>query len=308
MYTRLLIALLCLTGCAHSPPAAPNTEGNAATPAGRGRIVQVINGELLTPTQAASTLQQYRVIYIGEQHNKASHHEVQRRVLEELVHGGAKPAIGLEMVSQAHQDVLDEWIGGDLTEAQLIRRLDWENTWGFPYELYGPLFRLAQEEQLPMVALNVPRALTKKLAKVGREGLDPEERAICPPLTSGNKRHRAYIKQFWEAHPGHTTFPLFYQAQLAWDEGMASAVDKALSKHDQIVVLAGKAHVEYALGIPSRARTEDHTFAIILPVTRGHLHRMSPHLRVLAYPKKVADFFWESDTDPHQGAQGHGHP
>jgi aminopeptidase N len=62
-------------------------------------------------------------------------------------------------------------------------------------------------------------------------------------------------------------FDFFYQSQLLWDETMSWSIDEFLRKNPdyQMVVLAGRGHLEYGAGIPKRTfRRNGENYAIVL--------------------------------------------
>jgi uncharacterized iron-regulated protein len=63
--------------------------------------------------------------------------------------------LGLEMFPRRAQPVLDRWVAGELTEAELLTQTEWSKVWGFDPSLYLPLFEFARMNRVPMVALNV---------------------------------------------------------------------------------------------------------------------------------------------------------
>ena len=300
---------ILLHGCAMLP-----TNSTAPIPLpspGEPRIVDTLTGEILTPGDMGSRLKHADIIYVGELHSSLSHHRVQRDLIVALIRAGTRPALGLEMVEAQHQKVLDRWVAGDLTESALRSLLDWQEGWGHDFSLYRDIFELARVHKIPLFALNAPRSLVRRVAKVGREGLTEEELRICPPLRSGTPEHRKYVRGFFQGHHGgHAhSFDRFYAAQLVWDEFMAARVGEALPQvKGPLVVLAGRGHIEFAHGIPSRVEaTFDSSFLVVLPVAPGHLSHYAKHLRRLSYPDKRADFFWEapaSSAGPHAKEPG----
>lgn len=261
------------------------------------RVVEAGSRRVLTPLEAIDDLAAQRVIYVAEHHGSPAHHAVQRLVVEGLVSRGLRPLLAVEWVERSRQAVLDRWIRGETTLAQLKEGLAWEERWGHAFEEVQPLFELARVHSLEILALNAPRELVRRVAKVGREGLTDEERAVCPPLTTGNRAHRAHLQAHYAHHPHGQAkgFERFYQAQLVWDERMAEGVSDALRSTRPVVVLAGAGHIAHGFGIPERVRGEgSERFRIVIAVPRGGMADQSTHLGYLAYPSRRGDLFWES--------------
>src|SRR5262249_22032376 len=127
------------------------------------------------------------------------------------------------------------------------------------FRLYAPIFRFAKEHGISMVALNAPEELTKKVAKVGLEGLTDSERAGLPAqFDKSDDGYRKRMQKIFKQHPESAggNFERFLEAQLVWDETMAEQAADYLMGHPNksMVVLAGRGHMEFGSGIPNRVR------------------------------------------------------
>src|SRR5689334_17691740 len=60
--------------------------------------------------------------------------------------------LALQAVRVDHQEVLDGVQSGSVAVGAMPAALDWENSWGFPFEAYAPLFALA-EKGVKLVAI-----------------------------------------------------------------------------------------------------------------------------------------------------------
>jgi uncharacterized iron-regulated protein len=204
----------------------------------------------------------------------------------------------MEMFQRPFQDVLDQYLAGKITEAQLVEQSEYEKRWGFPWENYAPLLRFAKTNQLPVLALNTPTEVTRKVARSGLESLTTDERRYIPPFSeirTDNAEYRQMVQKAYEQHHqvGHgnsTSFERFFTAQVLWDETMAEKIAQFLEANPdyQVVVLAGQGHIIYGYGIPSRVARR---------LGNGNLVQRSVLLSPLegtSSPtnKPVADFVW----------------
>ena len=228
----------------------------------RPGIYEVSSGERITREQLYTRLAEHRFIIVGESHDDAWHHEVQRDVYRGLtsVRGdSAKVLLGMEMVQRPYQEGLDKYVRGEIEQDALLEAIDWRERWGFPVEYYAPLWQHARATESRVIALNARRELTRRCAKVGLEGLTEEERASLPAeMDLTNTAHRAWIKEIFEGHGmpmDEETLQNFYEAQVIWDETMAETAVKAMSDQPEearMLVVAGTGHVINGWGIPSR--------------------------------------------------------
>ncbi|MEC4881938.1 MAG: ChaN family lipoprotein [Scytonema sp. PMC 1070.18] len=220
-----------------------------------------------------SALKNSNVVYLGETHNSKEDHEKQITIIQELYKQNHKIAIAMEMFQHPYQKIINQYLAGKLSEAELIEKSEYEKRWGFPWENYAPILRFAKYKKLPVIALNTPSEITHKVAREGLESLTPSERKLIPPLTeirTDNEKYRQRLQAIFQQHQsaGHgnsTDADRFFQAQVVWDETMADRIAKFVKANPnyQVVVLAGQGHIVYGHGIPSRVtrRINDKTFS-----------------------------------------------
>jgi uncharacterized iron-regulated protein len=202
-----------------------------------------------------------QVVYLGETHDNAADHEGQLDIIQALHQKNPRIAIALEMFQRPAQPLLNQYLAGTLTETQLQQQSEYDQRWGFPWEYYAPILRFAKAHQIPLIALNVPTEITRKVAKEGLESLTPDDRQWIPPdsqIRTDNAAYREMIREVYdEIHQGRSVssnFDRFFLAQVLWDETMAQGVADFLQAQPdrQVIVLAGDGHVVYGYGIPSR--------------------------------------------------------
>lgn len=240
-----------------------------------------------------------KVVYLGETHDNPEDHKAELEIVQKLHRQNRKIAIAMEMFQRPYQGVLDQYVAGKITEAQLVEQSEYEQRWGFPYSYYAPILRFAQENHLPVLALNTPTEVTRKVAKQGLESLTPSEREYIPPLAeirTDNPEYRQMVLAVFRehqqaAHASSTDFERFFTAQVLWDETMAEKIAQFLTHHPdyQVVVLVGQAHIVYGYGIPSRVarRLGSET------VQRSILINYS-ETDEFPTDKPVADYLWKS--------------
>lgn len=265
-------------------------------------IVRASDGASLAPEALFAELRQARLVFIGEQHDRAADHEVQRAIVEALSHVPAME-LGMEMFQQPFQAPLDAWSAGTIDEAQLLTQTEWDTRWRVDFALYRPILLVAREMHLPVIALNAPRELTRAIARGGLEGLSESERAGLPEMDTTDAEHRAFVMSLLGEHPGHgdsgmdpAMLERMYLAQLCWDETMGDRVARAFAQTDvastpvRMIVLAGRAHVERGLGIPRRAERRGTPHGVIvLPITAEELEPLR------AASPAAADYYWIID-------------
>ena len=225
------------------------------------------------------------VVIVGEQHDQASHHELERRVVASLAQSQPQLVVGLEMLTWNLQAPLGRYNEGDIDADALAAAVDWPHAWGFPFDLYKPIFVDGHRAGARFLALNAPRDLVRAVRRKGVDGLAPDELRALPDLDLGDAQHRAWFKGIFAAdgHPvSDSDVDSFYVAQVVWDESMADRTARALeSGAKQVVVIAGIGHVARGRGIPERVerRRPGATVLSIVPLSEVDAETVTSKLR-----------------------------
>lgn len=227
-------------------------------------------GQLLDLDGLIPELSRYQVVFVGEQHPRFDHHLNQLAIIRGLHAIHPELVIGVEFFQQPFQPYLDQYIAGELGVGEFLDKTEYYDRWIYDFRLYAPILEFAQENNIPILALNVPTELIQKVGREGLEGLSKEERAQLPAdIDRSNADYRERLKKVFENHPQHFgTFDTFYEAQLVWDESMAEGATHYLKDHPDthMVILAGNGHLAYGVGIPQRfsRRLDTVSVAIVL--------------------------------------------
>jgi uncharacterized iron-regulated protein len=239
------------------------------------RFFDLNQGHEFTASQILPKLKDKRIILVGEHHTTRSHHQAQLQVIRLLHEAGVQVAIGLEMFRSDNQKVLNRWISGDIDKTA-FQKIYYDN-WNFAWPLYGMIFEYARDEEIPMVGLNVPRDITRQVARDGFKSLSDEQKAKLSHITCRvDKEYMDYIRKAFGGHAhGNLNFNYFCEAQLVWDNAMAvSALDYLTTNPNAVmVILAGTGHVRKQ-AIPAQiSKRSDIPYAVMLPVVPGSIER-----------------------------------
>jgi uncharacterized iron-regulated protein len=217
-----------------------------------------------TQREIVRQLQAATVIYLGEIHDRAADRQQQLAIIQALLDFQPRVAIGMEMFQRPAQPILDRYLAGKITEAELRQQTEFDLRWGYSWDDYVSILRFAKTHRLPIIALNTPTEITRKVAKQGLESLTGDDLLYIPPISEIDRTNTKYQKIIWASYQQHAknasinskSFDRFYTAQLLWDETMAERIAKFVTNQpdDQILVLAGQAHITYGHGIPDRVR------------------------------------------------------
>jgi uncharacterized iron-regulated protein len=212
-----------------------------------------------------------RVVLVGELHNQKAHHDAQLKIIRAMAETGTSVAVGFEMFQAGSQSALDRWVSGQMARED-FQKIYYEN-WNFPWYLYRDLFDYARENKIPMVGLNVPRDITRQVARQGFSSLTDEQRGRLPEVACRvDKKYMAFIRRAFGAHAhGNLNFTYFCEAQLVWDTAMAVHAIRYLEAHPDttMVVITGSGHAR-KMGIPDQLRLRaDLPLTVILPEVPG---------------------------------------
>lgn len=223
--------------------------------------IDLCQGEPVAYAEMLADLAEARVVYLGERHTLARHHDTQLRILEDLAARGRRLVLGLEQLEAAHQATLDRFNQGQIDFAQLAAATGWPQRWR-NYQQYQPLLEAARTRNIPVVALNAPAELIRRVAREGgvdklpaeaRAGL-PVELQLCDPPYE--KLLGLQLMVHMAATPERLR-PMI-EAQIARDECMAHHLANYLRTEDganrMAVVLCGAGHAAYGLGMPARVQ------------------------------------------------------
>lgn len=273
---RALLVAVALAGCGPSLA----VHGTTPEPSDPMRIVALPSGTDLDEGAFLEALLGVRAIYVGERHDSELDHRAQAWVIERVASADPSLSVGLEMVQRPFQSALDEWTAGSIDDEALLTRVEWAERWRLDFALYRPLFVASRRAGGRLIALNAPREWTRPIARGGLEALDDVTRAALPELDLSSVAHRAMVAEALSGHPGHggeggmepAMLERFYVAQVVWDETMGEGVARALSAPHaphRMIVIAGRMHVQRALGIPRCAarRLPGLTSAVVLPLS-----------------------------------------
>ena len=210
-----------------------------------------------------------QVFFVGEHHDNPHHHANQLEVIRELHEKAEKPlAIGLEMFEAGYQEQLDDWVGGNLALDDFVRI--YQENWDEAWILYRDIFLYAREHQIPLIGLNVPRKVVRKVAQKGFGSLTSADLLELPRGVTCDvtPRYESFIKRVFGWHGGKKeSFTNFCEAQVLWDTSMALNLIKFNERHPEtkLVVLAGDGH-SWKPGIPRQiALRKDMPMAVFLP-------------------------------------------
>lgn len=270
--SAVVVAILgtCL---AHATAAQPREERsighNCLEPAAWYTITQS-GPRASSAREVLAEMSRREIVLLGEQHDDPAHHQWQLQTLAALHVMRPDMVIGFESFPRRAQPILDRWTAGELTARQFLELTEWNKVWNYPPELYLPLFHFARLNRIPIIALNVDRALTGAISQKGWDAVpDQLKEGVSRPAPASD----AYLDVLFEVYKQHAKDPKgkpapasrgdrafrhFVEAQLAWDRAMAEALANRLARSDSsrplVVGIVGSGHLRGGQGVPRQLR------------------------------------------------------
>ncbi len=102
------------------------------------------------------------VSYLGDFHTHDQNSRNLVRIIKTFLKNKSKFIIGLEMVHEEHQEYLDAFLKGFLTELEFLESINYSESWRFPWSHYKILFNYARENEIPIIALNSKGTLEQR--------------------------------------------------------------------------------------------------------------------------------------------------
>ena len=197
------------------------------------------------------------VLLLGEQHDAADHHAIERQAVEALVRQGKLAALAIEMAEEGQGTA---HLNESASEAQVQAALSW-NDKAWAWADYGPVVMAAVQAGVPVLGANLPRERMKDaMADVSLDVqlADPELEAQRQAVRDG---HCGLL-------PEAQIVPMT-RVQIARDRAMAQSVMKARSPGKTVLLIAGAGHTTKTLGVAQHLPTDVRVKSVQLAAGRN---------------------------------------
>lgn len=267
--TVLLILFMSVLVCLSASLAEDDKRSQTTPDAGwqPWHILETRTGRTIPFADWLKILEQYDIIYFGEEHHNSFHIQAAIKVLDQLVADGLEPTIGLEMFGWDGQTALDDYVSTSrLVTNEFLEQVRWKQNWGGAFEDYAPLVTFARDHHLSVRAMNPPKPLIRRVVQLGLEQAkqEPEWAAwgiLQDEIVDDLAYRERIVDQLKRCHGGtEDHFRTMYEASMVRDEGMAKTLvtrQKELrtdpSETRRIIVsYTGGGHIQYNLPVPKR--------------------------------------------------------
>lgn len=220
---------------------------------GTGVVLEGRSGQPASLANVVHSIAPGSIVLVGENHGVERHQRQQMALMYALRQAGHVVSVGMEFLSYPQQGALDRYRSGVLSEADFLAEVSWG---GFPFALYREQILFPEDQEGGVTwALNAPRSLTSRIARVGLSGLTPEETALLPPgFALGRDSYRRRFSEQMPHLPDPSALDRYFAAQCTWDDTMAWRISEWRASHpgQTLVVVVGEFHTRYGGGLGDR--------------------------------------------------------
>ena len=220
-----------------------------------GKVWDVRQQQFVSIEALKAQVREAHFVLLGETHDNPDHHLLQAELLSAAISSDRRPAVAFEMLDVSQQAQVDAALAASpSTPDTFAHAVDWARSGWPPFEIYRPIFEVALEGRLPIVAANLSREQARRTVKEGASALHPtlrERLAQDEPVP--DELLRAWREEMRSSHcdalPEAMIDPLVL-AQRARDVQLARRMEET-DDGDGAVLIAGAGHVRNDRGVPA---------------------------------------------------------
>ena len=243
---------------------------------GKVAVVNTSTQDFVSMDTLTSEMAKYDVIFVGEAHDHTVGHMIENQLLRNLYSKKMNLTVSFEMFERDTQAIVDAYLAGKITEEEFIKTSrPWPN---YPSD-YRPMLEFAKENNLPVVAANIPRRLAMAIGRGGLEGVKEEDKQwvakeLYAPEDDYQKRFFATMMGMGRSKDGKA-MPMMaknkvmlnaiYRAQCSKDDAMAESITDHIAKTgNKVIHYDGSFHSDYGYGTVARVRRNNPNLKVLV--------------------------------------------
>jgi uncharacterized iron-regulated protein len=273
-----------------------------------GKIWDVGVQRFVSEAELVKAITAARFVLLGEKHDNADHHQLQARLIEQLVAQRRRPALVFEMLDVAQQPVVDRARAEHPRDVDALAvAVDWAHSGWPPFSLYRPVFAAAAAAALPIAAAGLDRDAAMRIAREGDAAVDPalvQRFDLAEPLQPDEEA--ALRAEMREVHCGllpEQMLGSMVRVQRVRDARMAERMYSAGTR-DGSVLIAGAGHARRDRGVPRQLARGYGTDGAAIAFLEAERDWQKPQQYAAEFATDVLpfDYVWftprASDEDP----------
>ena len=231
-------------------------------------ILETKTGSMICENRLIARLLDYDIIFFGEQHDDSFTH-IKEAFLYEQMCKLSDYALMLEMFERDVQDILNDYIEGDITKPEFLER---SRPWSNFSSDYEPAVNIAIANKMPIIAANVPRYIAALVSRFGLSILDTLPSEFFHKYSGYNDEYKNKFMETMELIKSGDSkmakmmdIEKFFKAQLIKDATMAYSINEFLknNKAYKSFFLCGEFHSNYHLGIVDQLKRINNEMKIV---------------------------------------------
>jgi uncharacterized iron-regulated protein len=267
-----------------------------------GRIWQPATRSFVDVDTVMAAAARADFVLLGEKHDNADHHRLERTVAETLIRSGRHPAIAFEMFTADQSPALGAHLAAHPRDAAgIAAAVGWDER-GWPaWSHYRPIAQAALDAGLPVVAADLARRTVRDLARNGPATLDPQlaarlalDRPLEPAVEEAialelKKSHCNLLSDDAARRMG---FVLRARDAYMADRLIAARAEAAA---DSVVLISGFGHARSDRGVPwqlARMAPGRTVVAIALMEVRAERPEPADYAEIFGTKALPFDFVW----------------
>ncbi len=246
------------------------------------------------------TLQEYRLVLVGEKHDNTVHHQIKRRILAHLTND--QTHVIFEMLDESQRPLIARLTANDSLEA-IRTKLQWHDS-QWSWDDYGPQIHTVLQHQGTIHPGNLSEERVHALYQGEHQGLQFNPR-FASLQALNHKQSSLILDQLYISHceiiPREALNSML-TIQVARDSSMAHSMLMASEGQSSAnsILVAGGFHTRRDLGVPvhlsARSAQAD---AIIVRLEEVDPVLIDPRNHDMA-TTDIADFLWFTPAAPKQ--------
>ena len=215
-----------------------------------GKLWDMNSRNFINEDELIARIKDSDVLMLGEVHDNVAHHELQQKLLKVRIESGTYPALMMEQLDAISQPILDQALAGenrDMVLNNVTALIKFSDT-----QFYTPLLSIAIDNDLPVIAANVPNHHLRPVIWDGYEAYDADELKRLMVEDVWNESRQEYLaRNMGGAHCGQLREEL--RVGLTRSQRLRDALmtDTAVASVDRgVVAIVGSSHARYDIGLP----------------------------------------------------------
>lgn len=244
------------------------------------KIINTKTNKEIELKEIAERLGDYDVIFFGEFHGNKILHSLEFELLKMLHRNNKNIIVSLEMFERDVQPILDEYLNDEISEEEFLKN---SRPWSNYKTDYKPLIEFAKENELTVVAANIPRRYANMISKQGLNALDSlsveEKKFVTKKHIVFEDEYKEIFIQTMKDNMAHSSrmptgmmmnLDFIYAAQCIKDDTMAESILKyhRIPPRRKVIHFNGDFHSRKHLGTAQKIQALEPMLkvAVITPI------------------------------------------